>query len=324
MPRVAPDSNDIVVWKLDEAGAPFVNSSTVGSPGSAANLTTLSSGTFQGLPNPRLQVQGPFGAGSFGVEFTGSQNGSPRNWIGGANTFFPTLPMSMSGWVIFRQFDQSFTQHFIQKQQTNGVWSGPFAVQIIQNTGFLGQNQGQLSFEVGANNSSGNSFFRTDATQPYPLGIWCHMGWAADTTSMAAYINGDLVGTSTYSGVSGGGFSYDTSTPGPWFIGAIPAGSGAVEESYCSLADWRIANVKRAQSYFQNIYQQGQLDWTGNATRPGPGQAVPRVRYYKLQASCTTSPSGFITWVNTTGDNTGRPGCSGTLGPTNIVDSWVQ
>lgn len=44
--------------------------------------------------------------------------------------------------------------------------------------------------------------------------------------------------------------------------------------------------------------------------------------YYKMQASCSTASSGFISWVNTTGDDTGRPVCAGFLGPTTMVDSW--
>ena len=42
--RIEPDNNDIVVWRLDEASAPFVNSSTSTNAISTAtsNLTTLS------------------------------------------------------------------------------------------------------------------------------------------------------------------------------------------------------------------------------------------------------------------------------------------
>lgn len=48
----------------------------------------------------------------------------------------------------------------------------------------------------------------------------------------------------------------------------------------------------------------------------------PCVTYYKMQASCTTSPNGYITWVNTTGDNTGAPPCAGIQGPSVIVSTW--
>lgn len=317
MPRVAPDSNDIVVWLLNESGTPFVNSSSAGSPGTSANLTTLQQGTFLGEPDPKLQQQGPFGSGSLCPEFQGSQSG--RWYIGGANGFQPQPPLTFSMWLMMRRWDQGLTQHFFNKQHTINVWSGStFADLTIQNRGYAGLQNGELDFGVGTAGNPGVGF-STDRTQPYPLGVWNHIGYSFDGRFLRAYINGDLVGvTDNGTTIS---IVYDTSVnSGPWFFGAIPAGSGSVEESYNQIADVRIANVVRNQAYFQNIYAQGQLDFTGNATNT----AITRTRYYKLRASCSTSPSGFITWVNTTGDNTGQPGCSGTLGPTIIVDTWVQ
>lgn len=46
--------------------------------------------------------------------------------------------------------------------------------------------------------------------------------------------------------------------------------------------------------------------------------------WYKLRASCTSEPSGYITWINTTGDNSGIPTCGGVLGPTTIVAQWLK
>lgn len=43
------------------------------------------------------------------------------------------------------------------------------------------------------------------------------------------------------------------------------------------------------------------------------------VAHYKLRASCTTAPSGYIEWYNATGDDQGKPACAGTLGETIIV-----
>lgn len=317
MPRVLPDSNDVVVWLLNESAAPFVNSSTAGSPGAAANLTILNQGTFLGEPDPKLQQQGPYGAGSLAVEFQGSQGG--RFYIGGANTFQPQGPMTVSGWFLQRRFDSSFTQHFLSKQHTNNVWSGgTFADVAIQNRIYAGVANGEMDFGVGTAGGPGTGV-STDRTQPYPLGVWNHIGFTFTGRFFLAYINGELVGSADAGSIIT--LVYDTSiNSGPWFFGSIPNGSGAVEESYNQVADVRIANVVRSQAYFQNIYFQGQLDWTGNATQPG----ITRTRYYKLRASCTASPSGFITWVNTSGDNTGQPGCAGTLGPTFIVDTWVQ
>lgn len=51
--------------------------------------------------------------------------------------------------------------------------------------------------------------------------------------------------------------------------------------------------------------------------------ATPSVRYFKMQAPCSASASGYITWVNTTGDDAGRPACAAGLGASFIADSWV-
>lgn len=55
----------------------------------------------------------------------------------------------------------------------------------------------------------------------------------------------------------------------------------------------------------------------------GSGGATT-TRWYKLRASCTTAPGGYVEWMNTTGDNSFRPACGGggTLGETIIVDTW--
>jgi hypothetical protein len=45
--------------------------------------------------------------------------------------------------------------------------------------------------------------------------------------------------------------------------------------------------------------------------------------YYKCRATSTVDPSGYITWVNTTGDETDRPNPGGTIGPTQIVMTWI-
>lgn len=49
---------------------------------------------------------------------------------------------------------------------------------------------------------------------------------------------------------------------------------------------------------------------------------LPPGTYYKMAATCSSSPSGYVTWVNTTGDDLGQPTCGGTLGPSFIVSTW--
>lgn len=322
MPRVSPDGNDVVVWKFDDAGAPFLNSGTLAG---SHNLATLSTTTYLGLPNPRLQVQGPFGAGSYAVEFAGSQSGAPRCFIAGANSFQPQPPISMSGWVFLNQYDASYTQHFLQKQHTNGIWGGgTFQTTFFQNRTYVGSSESwEMGFYYGAQGSSNWLGNPQDTTLRIPIGVWNHFGWTFDGNNFAVYMNGDLVRTETV-GPPARTIAYDTGiSSGPWYTGAIPSGSGAPEEIYAKIADWRFANVVRPKSYFEDLYRAGQLSWTGNATEL-PALPNGLTRYFKLKATCSGSPSGYIEWVNMTGGLDGAPLCVGIMGPPLIVHSWVN
>ena len=44
--------------------------------------------------------------------------------------------------------------------------------------------------------------------------------------------------------------------------------------------------------------------------------------YYHMKKPCSSSPTGWIHWTNTTGDDTGKPACAGTEGDTEIVHAW--
>lgn len=312
MPRVPPDANDEIVWKLDEPSAPFVNSGTLAP---AHDLLTLSSATYTGLPNPRLQVEGPFGAGSFAVEFAGSQSSAPRSYISGANTYRPAAPVTWSGWIKLHQYDGAPNQQWFAKQHTTGTWSGStFGSPVIQNRNFASQPEQW----VGAFYKSGLVYVTAgpiDITQRIPIGVWNHIGMTYDAVDARMYLNGDLVWITAETSA----ILYNTTgTSGPYFFGAVPSGSGSPEEPFYSVADWRIANVARPKSYFENIYRQGQRTWTGRATLPNGGLT----RYYKMKATCTTAASGYVEWVNTTADLAGVPACAGILGPPLIVATW--
>jgi hypothetical protein len=88
--RVAPDNNDIVVWRLDEASAPFVNSSTSTNAVSTAisNLTTLSGSVLTQQPS----IFAASGTNS-AVHFIGNNSGSPRNFIATSPSFFFLLDL---------------------------------------------------------------------------------------------------------------------------------------------------------------------------------------------------------------------------------------
>lgn len=309
--RVAPDDNDIVVWKMDEAAAPFVNSST--SPSAISNaisdLATLSG-------DVKLQQPSLFSASGQNtcVQFTSTNSNSPRNFISGANNLEPQGPVTFSFWILLRQYNVTgFTQHWLSKQHTAGVWSGVFAQVGFGNRQHVSQPQALDFFAVTA--TGGGNVIPSEYT--IPLYAWCHVGLVYDGSTQKSYINGVLVGNTAATGAINYG------NHGPWFMGAIPSGSGNPEECAVSICDIRIANIARPQSYFKNIYQNGVLP--SNQSSSGTGSPV--TTFYKLRAydlACAT-PSP-VYWVSNKIDYAGAVGIpcgsSSTLGPIEIVETW--
>jgi len=306
--RIEPDNNDLVVWKLDEAAAPFVNSSTSPSAPSHAvsDLATLS-GTVL-LQQPSLFAAS---GNNSCVQFTGSNSSSPRNFIAGANNFTLQAPITISFWIYLRAYNTTgFTQHPFMKQMNTGNWSSTFGALGLQNRTYTSQSSAWDLFFVTASGGAGT----VSAENTISLYNWTHVGLTYDGATQIGYINGSIVATGTASG----NINYGT-TPGPWFVGAIPAGSGNPEEPVCSICDIRIANVARPQSYFQNVYRNGVLS-------PGTG-SNPLSQYYKLRAydtTCSNSPPVY--WVSNGINYNGAPSppCGGSLGPIEIVQSWTK
>jgi len=312
--RVAPDNNDLVVWKLDDAAAPFVNSSTSPSAPSHAvsDLATLSG-------SPLLRQPSLFAASGTNscVLFTGNQSGSPRNFIAGANNFIPQPPITVSMWYFLRAYNSSgATQHGLTKQTTTGNWSGVLfgSVDLAQSRTYLssGQsNQFDFFFNTGTSQPGGNAFVQAEYT--IPLHVWSHIGMTYDGTTVLSYINGNLVGSNVASPT---GNIFYSGTPGPWFIGAIPSGSGSPEESSASYCDIRIANVVRPQSYFANIYQQGTFNNTG--------QIAVITTFFKMRAydlALNTTPVYWVDTVISYANAPASPSGAG-LGPIEVMDKW--
>jgi hypothetical protein len=312
--RIAPDASDIVVWRLDEAAAPFVNSSSSPSAPSHtdSDLTTLS-GTVL------LQQPSPFAASGTNscIQLIGNNSGSPRNYIGGANNFLPQPPITVSAWYYQRAYDTTgFTQHGLTKQTTTGTWSGSTfgAVDLAQNERYNGSGIANTSrfdfyFQTNSSNQGGNA--NTFADLSITLHNWCHIGMTYDGTTVISYINGNVVNSAT---ASPGGNIYYSGSPGPWFIGAIPSGSGNPEEGQFGMCDVRIANVVRPQSYFKNVYNSAILNVSVVQT------------FYKMRAyDLSCSPPSAIYWVDTVVSYTNAPTapCGGALSPIEIVESWT-
>jgi len=304
--RVDPDNNDIVVWKFDDAAAPFINSSTSTSAPSHAvsDLATLS-GTGTGAP--KLQQPSPFAAtgNNTSVLFSGNNAGSPRNYILGANAVVPQSPVTFSCWLYLRIYANGLTQHYFSKQHTANTWSGVFAQVGLQNRTYTSQS---TAFDLFIAPSTGGSIV-LDAGNNIPIQTWCHIGLVYDGSFVYGYLNGNLVGQVA----STGAINYGNN--GPWFFGG-PLGSGSVEEGAYSICDFRIANIARPQSYFQNVYRQGML-------QSDSGQ--PITIYYKLRAydlSCSTITPVY--WISTTINYDDAPATPcGTLGPIDILDTWT-
>lgn len=303
--RILPDDNDIVVWKLDDSSAPFINSSTSPSAPSHAvsDLATLSG---SGAGAPRLQqpsIFAPYGENSC-IQFTANNDGSPRNFISGANNFEPTVPFTISGWINLRSYNTTgFVQHIFNKQQTAGVWSGgTFGAVTMQN-----QSTGSSTYAISLAGLTQTVGFWT-----MQLNMWCHVGITYDGSVVQNYLNGNLVQQWAATG------SVNWAGHGPWFFGAIPSGSGNPEETAVSVCDFRVANIVRDQAYFQNIYRTAVFtDALGR----------PIYKYYKMRAFDTacTEPTPVI-WVSRNLDYTDAPtppcGSISTLGPIEIMDSW--
>lgn len=311
--RVAPDNNDLVVWKLDEAAAPFVNSSTSTSAPSHANsdLTILNGA-------PLLRQPSPFAASgtNSSVLFTGNQSGT-RNFISGAINFLPQPPITVSMWYYIRAYNSSgLTQHGLTKQTTLNTWSGTSfgSIDLAQSRTYMSAGQSNtfdFYFNTGLSQPGANGVVPAEFS--IPLGTWSHIGMTYDGTTSFSYVNGNQVGSSVASPT--GNIVYGGS-PGPWFIGAIPSGSGSPEESSAAYCDIRIANVIRSQSYFQNIYQSG-------ASNSG-AQVSVITTFYKMRAYdnfFTTTP---VYWVDTSISYANAPSSpsGGGLGPIEIVESW--
>lgn len=300
--RVIPDNNDIVVWKLDEVTTPFVNSSTsTSAPSHATSDLSTRSGTF--VP----QQPSPFAADgtNSALQFTATNSSSPRNFISGASGVEPAFPLTISAWIYLRSYGTSgYVEHLFTKQHTAGVWSGgTFSTLTMQSFTPNGSTHA-----IYMNGTTGTVAYWT-----VPLNMWCHVGMTYDGSITKNYLNGTLVQQwATTGAINWGGH-------GPWFIGAIPAGSGDPEESPLSICDIRIANIARPLSYFQDVFKKGAMT---------SGNGLPTTTYYKLRAydlACTTiTPVYWISsFLNYSEAPTAPCGSINTLGPIEILETWT-
>jgi len=306
--RVAPDGYDIIVWKFDEAASPFENSSTTGTYTAVNSRLSLITGfiTCQ-QPGPFA----PFGTNS-ALRFFGQNNATgplSYNSVRGAVTVEPQPPVTFSGWYFVRSYAPTAIDNpLFQKMNTPNI--GPNDGGGVNRISFYNLINATSTFIISP--IAGSASITLAQVLSFPLGTWFHMGMTYDGTLLKVYINGNLVGSVTN---GSGPSNINYGSHGQWSFGSYPSGSSNPAEPAMSVCDFRISNIIRPQSYFQNIYRLG-------ATTSGYGQ--PFQTYYKLRAydlSCSTPTAVY--WTSTTIDYVLAPAAPcGSLGPIEIMETW--
>lgn len=234
MPRIAPDSNDIIVQLLSDDGPTHLNTGTTGV-----------NSNFTDYGNPIAGVPGLLGKAYY---LPGSSISPNHDGTGGGGNTQATPQATLSGWIFLRRYS-GLTAEIFHKQYFDNGWSAPFTTLGVQ---VSNTNDGRWVVYV----STGGTLRSLSMSFNYvmPQSRWCHVGVTWDGTNLRAYLNGTLVGSSV---PGGGAIDYnDNTASGLWFVGAVP-GSATVNNPPIIVQDVRVANVARPQSYFANIYYNG-------------------------------------------------------------------
>lgn len=234
MARVAPDSNDVMVIALSEAGPTRTNTGTAGTAGNWTDYGHPFTGV-QGLYSDAMYIPSSY--------LVNAADGS-----GGANDILVTPNVSLSGWIYVRRYT-NYAGEIFNKQYFLNAWNNPWLTFGFQ---FNTSNDGQCDLYITIGGTL-QSVLRTPAQWPIPARVWTHIGGTWNGTTMKFYINGTLVTSANYTGT----IDYNSSSArGQWYVGGIP-GNPANQTSPIIVQDIRIANIERPQSYFANIYNKG-------------------------------------------------------------------
>ncbi len=227
--RYPIDSNDVLVWTLDEASS-FANS------GSATGISNLSI-----LGTVNTQRLGLFGNCAEFPSLIG------QNSIHGASTYGSAIGnnITISCWFNPENVSGSgsSTQYFVFKGY-NTAWSGAFGlgIGISFNNNTIGYDLPIGGTDVGQN-----------LTGPkLANGVWYHVGMTYDGSFVKIYLNGDLVFSTAQTGNIDWGLNNQD-----WAIGNNHIPATANRPFVGKIDDVRIANIARPASYFQSVYQLG-------------------------------------------------------------------
>lgn len=321
MTRITPDINDQLVWLLNETSGAYRNTGSLSPNSSTTDLTVVNSITRTG-------------AGLFGgncVQLPGTSNfptgsSATRNNIIGANSITIAPPITVSCWVFFRSYTTSNNQTIFAKEYRNpsisgNTWTTPFNAFTI--TTATANGGGDWFVAIALTSSTQATFTVTDF--PIPLGVWSHIGFTYDGSSIRLYLNGCQMiyysGTTQLNTVAAASLSYTDGVNGfgPWRVGAIQStGSSSKEEGNAQIQDVRVANVTRPLSYFQSVYGAGALPTI-------PGRAAAN-QFFKLRAYDTSCPTPTaVVWVDTQISLANAPvfPCSGPYTNPEVLDTWL-
>lgn len=259
MPRIAPDSADVVVWRLNEglSGPPFLNTSTSpNSMGSAMDLTTQTGTIVKDdvsvfLPDTCLRFPA-FGSYPSGASATFNR----LQTVTGTGVRVPA-PLTVSGWVRVRSWanlGNNFGCIMRKNYRSDETWAAPF-----ETLGFFVNNSanGVVRFEVTTAATNRQVFSNFRDRPIIQASGWSHIGLTFDRQLLIGYINGIEAGRLVLSTPQ----DLDFGTDGSWAFGAVQTGAGNKEEGAVNVWDWRIARTIRGLGYFERVYRAGVLSW---------------------------------------------------------------
>lgn len=233
MVRVAPDSNDVLVYLLNDGPTTFANT---GTQGSSANWTVNGNA-----------ISGAQGIFSTALYVAGTPVINEIDGAGGANNVLVTPTVSLSGWVFIKRYSNNPLELF-NKQYFLNAWNSPFLTFGFQ---MSSANNGQCDLYITLNGTlqsidTGTQFILQQ-------GKWNHIGGTWDGSTLRFYVNGNLANSAAFSGT----IDYNSnSARGQWYCGGIPGTT--VNQTGCAIfSDIRVSSIVRPQSYFANIYYNG-------------------------------------------------------------------
>lgn len=220
-----PDSNDRIVWKLDESASPFLNTGSLGT----ANLT--GTGSYS-----------PGQAGKWGNCVRFPNSASYLSSAAGVGDSIFSGAVTLSCWVYLVGWGGTWASIFYKTYYPSS-WLTSFASIGFQmaNT-FDGSWVAKMTFPT----NQDRGVLLSAPAHRLTLGAWHHIGITVDGTNRKVFLNGQVIFSTPETQY------IDVSQGGLWRMGYEPLCGGQDFDGY--IDDARVANVARPESWFKDIY----------------------------------------------------------------------